>query len=58
LKNPSALKREYPILQNMKFSKLPIYGVIFALLDPDPESGSEKLLKVQNRVGETSVYQF
>jgi hypothetical protein len=33
--NPSALKREHPTLQNMKF--FPIFGGLFALLDPDPD---------------------
>jgi hypothetical protein len=31
---PSALKREHPALQNMKF--LDFFLIIFALLDPDP----------------------
>jgi hypothetical protein len=35
---PSALKREHPALQNMKILDFfLIFGVIFALLDPDPE---------------------
>jgi hypothetical protein len=35
---PSALKREHPALQNMKF--LNFLWVIFVLLDPDPDSES------------------
>jgi hypothetical protein len=36
-KKPSALKREHPALQNMKFLNfLLLLWVIFALLDPDP----------------------
>jgi hypothetical protein len=36
-KKPSALKREHPALQNMKFLNFfHFFGVIFALLDPDP----------------------
>jgi hypothetical protein len=41
---PLALKREHPALQNMKFLNFFLFlWVIFALLDPDPdsESGSE-----------------
>jgi hypothetical protein len=35
---PSALKREHPALQKMKIlSFFQFFGVIFALLDPDPE---------------------
>jgi hypothetical protein len=40
---PSALIREHPALQNMKFLNFFLFlWVIFALLDPDPdyESGS------------------
>jgi hypothetical protein len=38
---PSALKREHPALQNMKFlTFFLLLQVIFALLDPDSESGS------------------
>jgi hypothetical protein len=34
---PSALRREHPALQKMKFIKCFLFfGVIFALLDPDP----------------------
>jgi hypothetical protein len=40
---PSALKREHPALQNMKFFLL--LWVIFALLDPDPEYGSTDLIE-------------
>jgi hypothetical protein len=42
-KKLSALQKEHPALQNMKFLNfLPFLWVIFALLDPDPdpESGS------------------
>jgi hypothetical protein len=44
-KQPSALERGHPTLQNMKFCKFfLLLWVIFALLDldpdPDPESGS------------------
>jgi hypothetical protein len=40
-KKPSALKREHPALQNMKFQKkILILWFIFALLDLDPDSGS------------------
>jgi hypothetical protein len=54
---PSALKREHPAIQNMKFlKKILLLWVIFALIDPDRdseygsgatdliESGSETLL--------------
>jgi hypothetical protein len=38
-KKPSALKREHPTLQNMKFLNFfLLLWVIFALLDPDPDS--------------------
>ena len=38
---PSALKREHPALQKMKFMNFFLcLWVIFALLDPDCESGS------------------
>ncbi len=38
-KKPSALKREHPALQNMKFLNFfLLFWVIFALLDPDPDS--------------------
>jgi hypothetical protein len=37
----SALKREHPSLQNVKFFKcFLLFKVIFALLDPDSEYGS------------------
>jgi hypothetical protein len=40
-KKPSALKRGHPTLQNMNFYKFfPLLWVIFALLDPDPDSES------------------
>jgi hypothetical protein len=45
---PSALKREHPALQNMKFLDFFLFlWVIFALLDPDPdsESGSTDLIE-------------
>jgi hypothetical protein len=36
LKKPSALKREHPAPQNLKFLNFfLILGIIFALLDPD-----------------------
>ncbi len=36
---PSALKREHSALQNMKFHNFFLFlWVIFALMDPDPES--------------------
>jgi hypothetical protein len=36
---PSAVKREHPVLQNIKFLQLffIFLWVIFALLDPDPD---------------------
>jgi hypothetical protein len=37
---PSALKREHPALQNMKFFFSIFVGNFFALLDPDPDSKS------------------
>jgi hypothetical protein len=38
-KNPSALKRGHPTLQNMNFyTFFLLLWVIFALLDPDPDS--------------------
>jgi hypothetical protein len=48
---PSALKREHPALQNMKFKFFLFLWVIFALLDPgdpDSKSGSEStdLIKI------------
>jgi hypothetical protein len=44
---PSALKREYPALENMKFLNFfLLLWVIFALLDPDPDSESETLLNI------------
>jgi hypothetical protein len=39
-KKPSALKRELPAFQNMKFLNFYLLGVIFALLEPDPDSES------------------
>jgi hypothetical protein len=36
---PSALKREHPAIQNMKF--LTFLWVIFALLDPDPDPATQ-----------------
>jgi hypothetical protein len=37
LEKPSALKREHPALQNLKFFPFYLFlRVIFALLDPDP----------------------
>jgi hypothetical protein len=40
-KKPSALKRGHPTLKNMNFYKFfPTFGVIFTLLDPDPDSES------------------
>jgi hypothetical protein len=40
-KNPSALKREHPALQNMKF---PLLWVIFALLDPIPNTDPDPMI--------------
>jgi hypothetical protein len=37
-KKPSALKREHPVLPNMKYLNFSTFVVIFALLDPDPDS--------------------
>jgi hypothetical protein len=38
---PSALKREHPALQKMKFINFFLcLCVIFALLDPDPDTGT------------------
>ncbi len=38
-KKPSALKRKHPELQNMKFLNFfLLLWVIFAVLDPDPDS--------------------
>jgi hypothetical protein len=35
---PSALKREHPVLKNIKFWTFFLFlGIIFALLDPDPQ---------------------
>jgi hypothetical protein len=35
---PSALKREHPVLKNMKILNIFLFlWVIFALLDPDPD---------------------
>ncbi len=48
-KKTSALKREHPALQNMKFFNFfLLLWVIFALLDPDPdsESGSTNLIEL------------
>jgi hypothetical protein len=40
-KKPSALKRGHPTLQNMNFYQIfLLLWVIFALLDPDPDSES------------------
>jgi hypothetical protein len=37
-KKPSALKREHPVLKNMKILDFFLFlWVIFALLDPDPQ---------------------
>jgi hypothetical protein len=42
---PSALKREHPAIQNLKFINFFLFlCVIFALLDPVSESGSETLI--------------
>ncbi len=37
------LKREHPALQNMKFLNFFYFFVIFALLDPDPDSESRSI---------------
>ncbi len=43
---PSALEREHPALQNMKFLNFfLILWAIFNLLDPDSESGSTDLIE-------------
>jgi hypothetical protein len=61
---PSALKREHPVLKNMKILDLFLFlCVIFALLDPDPDpdpatqinadpcgSGSETLVTATKKV--------
>jgi hypothetical protein len=45
-KKASALKREHPALQNKKFLNFfLLLRVIFALLDPDPDSGSTDLIE-------------
>ncbi len=49
-KKPSALKREHPVLQSMELLNFfLLLWVIFALLDPDPDSeyGSETLVGMQ-----------
>jgi hypothetical protein len=39
---PSALKRDHPALQKMKIvSFFSIFGVILALLDPDPDPAAQ-----------------
>jgi hypothetical protein len=39
---PSALKREHPVLQNMKILDFFLFlWVIFALLDPDPDPATQ-----------------
>jgi hypothetical protein len=39
---PSALKREYPVLKNMKILDFfPFLWVLFALLDPDPDPATQ-----------------
>jgi hypothetical protein len=51
-KKPSALEREHPALQNMKFLKFVLFlWVIFALLGPDPdsESGSTDLIESRSK---------
>jgi hypothetical protein len=41
-KKPSALRKEHPALQNMKFLNIfLLLWVIFAFLDPDPDPDSE-----------------
>ncbi len=41
-----ALTREHPALQNMKFLNFFLFlWVIFALLDPDPDSGPTDLIE-------------
>jgi hypothetical protein len=50
-KKPSALKREHPALQNMKFLHFfLLLWVIFALLDPDSEYGSGSTDLIQLRI--------
>ncbi len=39
---PSALEREHPVIQNMKFLYFFLFlWVIFALLDPDPDPATQ-----------------
>jgi hypothetical protein len=50
-KKPSALKREHPALQNMKFLKFfLLLWVIFGLLNPDldPEYGSRSIDPIES----------
>jgi hypothetical protein len=43
-----SLKREHPALQNMKFLKFfLLLWAIFALLDPDPDSGFRIRILIQ-----------
>jgi hypothetical protein len=60
---PSALKREHPAIQNMKFLQFFLFlWVIFALLDPDPATqinpdpyGSVSATLVLLSVGEVAL---
>jgi hypothetical protein len=54
---PSALKREHPAIQKINFVNFFLWlGIIFGLLDPDPDcesgygSGSTALLKMMGEV--------
>jgi hypothetical protein len=40
LEKPSALKREHPALQKMKFINFDLISCHFSLLDPDPDRES------------------
>jgi hypothetical protein len=49
---PSALKREHPALQNMKFLNFfLLLWVFFVLLDPDPEYGSRFTYLIESGSG-------
>jgi hypothetical protein len=55
-KKPSALKREHPALQNIKFLKKFLFSwVIFALLDPDSESGYGPTDPTESRNRNTAI---
>jgi hypothetical protein len=54
-KKPSALKRGYPTLQNMNLKKFLLLWFIFALLDPDSESGSGSTDPVESGSGSATL---